>query len=162
MTPHDVEEYTALRDTIRERGTARVWIFVVGLVAWAALAIATAALASLPIATLLPLLVLAGVFDAVLALHVGVERIGRYIQVTFEDAAARGGEHAAMAFGTPARGTNVDPLFASIFLLAALANFVPVLIAEPVPIELIVVGAIHVAFIARVIVARRAVARSRA
>ena len=33
MTPRELEEYRALRETIRERGTARVWIFVVGLVA---------------------------------------------------------------------------------------------------------------------------------
>src|SRR5712692_11822960 len=85
MTPRDQEEYRALRATIRERGTTRIWIFVVGLVGWAGLVIATAALAALPVATLLPLLVLAVVFEAVVALHTGVERIGRYIQVFFED-----------------------------------------------------------------------------
>jgi hypothetical protein len=163
MTPRDADEYSALRDTIGQRGTARVWIFTVGLIAWAGLAMATAALASLPIATLLPLLVLAGVFDAVLALHLGVERIGRYLQVFHEDNAALPPcwEHVAMAFGKPLRGTGVDPLFTSIFLLAALGNFVPVLIAEPVPIELVVVGSLHVAFIARVIVARRAASHQR-
>ena len=30
MTARELEEYRALRATIRERGTARVWIFVVG------------------------------------------------------------------------------------------------------------------------------------
>ena len=85
MTPRELEEYTALRETIRERGTARVWIFVAGLVAWAALVIATAALAALPVATLLPLLILAGTFEAVFSLHAGVERVGRYIQVFFEE-----------------------------------------------------------------------------
>jgi len=29
MTPRELEEYRALRHTIRERGTARVWIFVI-------------------------------------------------------------------------------------------------------------------------------------
>src|SRR5947209_377037 len=85
MTPRDVEEYRALRDTIRERGTTRVWVFIAGLAVWAALVIATAALAALPVATLLPLLVLAAVFEAVLSLHIGVERIGRYLQVYFEE-----------------------------------------------------------------------------
>src|SRR5439155_3058751 len=75
MTGRDAEEYRALRATIRERGTTRVWLFVVGLAVWAALVVATAALAALPIATLLPLLLLAAVFEAVFALHVGVERI---------------------------------------------------------------------------------------
>ena len=84
MTARDHEEYRALRATIRERGTARVCIFAGGIVAWAAATIATAALASTPLATLLPLLVLASVFEAVFALHIGVERIGRYLQVFHE------------------------------------------------------------------------------
>ena len=35
MTPREVQEYTALRATIRERGTARIWVFLALLVAWA-------------------------------------------------------------------------------------------------------------------------------
>src|SRR5207253_4116872 len=97
MTLRELEEYRALRETIRERGTARVWVFLAGLVAWGALTIATAALAALPIATLLPLLVLAAAFEAVFSLHLGVERIGRYLQVFFEEDA--GWEHRAMAIG---------------------------------------------------------------
>ena len=85
MTPREVEEYRALRATIRERGTARVWIFVAGLAAWAASAIATTALAAPPLATLLPLLVLAAGFEALVTVHIGVERIGRYVQVFLED-----------------------------------------------------------------------------
>ena len=67
---------------------------------------ATAALASLPIAALLPLLVLAGVFEAVFALHTGVERIGRYIQVFFEAPGERAWEHTAMAFGRAFPGSR--------------------------------------------------------
>src|SRR2546425_3769390 len=85
MTPRELEEYRALRETIRERGTARVWIFVVGLVAWAALVIATAALAALPVATLLPLLVLAGTFEAAFSPHARVERVHPYIPGFFGD-----------------------------------------------------------------------------
>ena len=36
MTPRELEEYRELRSTVRERGTARIWIFVSGVVAWAA------------------------------------------------------------------------------------------------------------------------------
>src|SRR5437867_12947540 len=54
MTPRELEEYRALRATIRERGTARIWIFVVGLLGWAGLVTATAALAALLVAPLLP------------------------------------------------------------------------------------------------------------
>jgi hypothetical protein len=112
MTARELAEYSALRDTIRERGTARVWVFLVGLIAWATVTVATAALASLPIATLLPLLVLAAAFEALFSLHVGVERIGRYVQLFYEE--EPGWEHAAMAFGRPAAG-RADPLFAVVF-----------------------------------------------
>lgn len=115
MTPREIEEYSALRATIRERGTARVWIFVAGLAAWAAAVIATASLASLPIATLLPLLLLAGVFEAVYALHTGVERVGRYIQVFYEGDedtyVAATAPAVPTAFGAgPASGPATAPL----------------------------------------------------
>ena len=38
-----------------------------------------------PLATLVPLLVLAAAFECVFALHVGIERVGRYLQVFYED-----------------------------------------------------------------------------
>jgi len=160
MTPAEQEEYRSLRATIRERGTARIWVFVVGIIGWAALITATAALASLPVATLLPLLVLVAVFEAVFSLHVGVERIGRYVQVFLENDS--GWEHAAMAFGQPLRGTRVDPLFSTCFLIAIQMKYVPVLLAEPVAIELWVVGAAHAIVAIRVVLARRSAARQRA
>ena len=162
MTPRELEEYRALRDTIRERGTARVWVFMAGLTAWGALTVATAALAALPVATLLPLLVLAGAFEAVYGLHTGVERLGRYVQVFLEDAADRGWEHRLMAFGTAFPGSGPDPLFTVYFAGATLLNFVPVVLAGPAPIEVVVVGAAHVAFIARLLVVRHRAGRQRA
>ena len=170
MTSRELEEYKALRDTIRERGTARIWLFLAGLVTWAALTVATAALAALPVATLLPLLVLAAAFEAVFNLHVGVERIGRYVQVFFEDAAAAGAagehgspgwEHVAMAFGRSLAGSRVDPLFAAFFILATILNFIPVVLAEPVRIEVVVIGAAHVVFIGRILAARWVAGRQR-
>jgi len=77
MTARELAEYKSLRDTIRERGTTRAWLLLATFMAWAALAIASAALVALPIATLLPLLVLAVGFETGFALHTGVERIGR-------------------------------------------------------------------------------------
>ena len=164
MTPRELEEYRALRATIRERGTARVWVFVAGLGMWAGLTIATSALTTLPVAALLPLLVLAAVFEAVASLHTGVERIGRYIQVFFEDEAGdRGWEHRIMRFGAMGRlPGGSDPLFTVYFLTAALFNFVPVILAGPVPVEYGVVGAFHLLFIARLVVARRHADRQRA
>jgi hypothetical protein len=163
-TLREQEEYRALRATIRERGTARIWIFVVGLVAWAALTTATAAVASTPVATIVPLLALAAAFEAVYALHVGVERIGRYIQVFYEDSApgASGWEHAAMAFGRPKDAAALDPLFTIPFLLAALINMVPALIVQPILQELVFVGGAHALFVVRVFAARAAAGRQRA
>lgn len=172
MTPREVEEYRALRATVRERGTARVWLFFGVMAAWAAATIATAALAALPVATLLPLLVLAAGFEALFTLHTGVERIGRYIQVFYGDeegappaptsGSRREWERTVMAYGLAYPGGGSDPLFAAYFFLATILNFVPVLLAEPVRIEVIVVGAVHLIFIGRVIAARRASGRQRA
>jgi hypothetical protein len=160
MTPRDLEEYKALRDTIRERGTTRVWTVLAGLTAWGGLTIATAALATLPVATLLPLLILATAFEVVFSLHTGVERIGRYIQVFFEEEDSRGWEHVAMAYGGTFGGGS-DPIFANCFQIAAVLNFIPAILANPMPIEWGVVGAIHVLFLVRVVVARRGAARQR-
>jgi hypothetical protein len=186
MTGREQDEYRALRATIRERGTARVSLFVAGMTAWAAMTIATAALASTPLATLLPLLVLASVFEAIFALHVGVERIGRYIQVFHEEdlhaqpdppappaplpgppappalPAPRGWEHAAMAFGRPAGATAIDALFTVPFLLATLFNIAPALLLDPVRTELIFVGGAHALFVLRLFVARHLARTQRA
>src|SRR5258708_32122541 len=92
MTPRELEEYKSLRATIRERGTARLWIFVSGIAAWAAASLATTAITASPVATVVPLLVLAAVFEAGFAIHIGVERLGRYLQGFFQhDAEARKG-----------------------------------------------------------------------
>ena len=162
MTERALEEYRALRATIRERGTARVWVFVSGMAGWGAMTIATATLASTPLAVLLPLLVLAATFEGILSLHVGVERIGRYIQVFYEEDAA-GWEHAAMAFGRPAGAITTDALFLIPFCLAALCNIGPALMTEPVrAAELIVVVGAHVLFILRLVAARTGAAQQRA
>ena len=164
------DEYTALRATIRERGTARVCVFAGGIVAWTAATIATVALVSIPVATLLPLLLLASVFEAVFALHVGVERIGRYIQVFYEaDPLALSGppvlpnwEHAAMAFGRPAGAASADALFVVPFLLGTLVNLMPALALHPTASELTFVGGAHALFVVRLIVARLVAGKQRA
>jgi hypothetical protein len=160
MSTQQQEEYRALRATIRERGTAKVWLLLAGMVGWGALTIATAALASLPVATFLPLLVLAVTFEAIFNLHVGVERIGRYLQVFHEGDS--GWEHTAMSFGRPLKGTGTDPLFVAHFLIATLLNIVPALLAQPVQLELTVVGIAHLLFVIRVVLARGSASRQRA
>jgi hypothetical protein len=71
-------------------------------------------------------------------------------------------EQTAMAFGPPMAGTGSDPLFIVIFGLATICNFLPVLLAQPVRIELAAIGGAHALFVVRLIVARRATARQRA
>jgi hypothetical protein len=153
-----IEEYRALRGTIQARGTARTCIFIAGLGIWAALSLVILGVGIAPLAVVFPLLVLAGTFEAVFALHAGVERIGRYLQVFHGDT----WEQAAMAFGPPLAGTGTDPLFAGLFGLATVCNFVQVLVAGAVPAELAVLGGFHMVFLARVVMARRAAARQRA
>ena len=82
MTDRELEEYTALRATISQRGSVRTCVFVAGLAAWALVSLATI-FVSIPLITILPLVLLAGTFEAVFSLHVGVERIGRDLPVFF-------------------------------------------------------------------------------
>jgi hypothetical protein len=166
MTDDGQREYNALRSTIRERGTARVYVFAGGFAVWSALAVATAALAFSPLATLVPLLFLSAIFEAVFALHVGVERIGRYLHVFHEAATAAAPatahwEHAAAAFGRPKGAPATDPIFSMLFLLAALFNVAPALVVEPTRQELIFVGGAHALFVVRVLVARETARRQR-
>lgn len=165
MTPREVAEYTELRSTIRQRGSQRVWVFFSTLVAWAAATVATAALAGLPVATLLPLLLLAAGFEAILQLHTGVERIGRYLQVFYDEAdqstPGRGWEPVAMAYGRAHPG-GLDSLFTFYLAAASVLNFVPVLLAEPVKLEVAVVGTVHLAFIARLVFCRHKAGKQRA
>jgi hypothetical protein len=164
VNARELEEYRALRDTIRERGTARVWIFVIGFGIWGGLVMATVSIAALPEATLLPLLALAAVFEAVFALHTGVERVGRYIQVFYEadTSDSLNWEHTAMAFGRAFPGATVDPLFARFFWIATIFNFIPAVLAGAVLYEWLGIGLAHVLFIVRVVIAERHAAHQRA
>jgi len=159
-TARATEEYKALRATIRERGTARICLFCGGMVGWGALALATAALASTPLAAILPLLVLAAIFEGVYALHIGVERIGRYVQA-FHEGADPGWEQTAMAFGRPKGAASLDALFTVPFLLAAIINLGPALFLNPTTEETIFVGGAHALFAVRLFFARATAARQR-
>lgn len=163
MTSRELEEYKALRSTIRERGTARHWMLVAGLAVWAALTIAVTALASYPVATLLPLLFLAATFEAMFALHTGVERVGRYLQVFHEAVPHEAAwERTAMAYGRTFGGGGVDALFSPIFCVATLFNFIPAVLVGPAAMDWAVVGVVHLLFIVRVLVAKQQSGRQRA
>ena len=164
MTPTDFDEYSALRTTIRERGTTRVWVVLGGTIAWAGVALATVALALPPIVTLIPLLVLATSFEITFALHTGVERVGRYIQVFFEDPGGRAGwEHRIMEFGrSSTRRLSTDPLFVRSFLLGIGLNFVTVIASGPVAVEWAALGIAHALLVVRILAARREAGGQRA
>ena len=139
MSHHD-QEYAALRATIRERGTARMILLPLTFAIWAAVAVATTAAIQLPIGALLPLLVLAAGFEAIYALHINVERIGRYLQVFHEPDG--GWEHVAMEFGRRFPGRGPDALFSALFLMATAINYLPVALGGTTP-ELIAGGLLH-------------------
>ena len=149
-----------MRATIRQRGTARMVIVPLIFIGWAGTAVATAAVITVAISTLVPLLVLVAGFEAVFALHVNVERIGRYLQVFHAE--ADDWERIAMTFGERFPRSGPDPLFSRLFLLATSVNFLPAALGwENMP-ELVVLAALHFAFINRVRLARQFAASQRA
>lgn len=162
-----LEEYRALRATIRERGTARVVVTTITFVSWAGLALAAYALSVGPLVGLLPLVVLAAGFEGVFALHVGVERIGRYLQARYEEPAGTPGwEHAAMSFGANKRlNPGVDALFFWPFIIATLLNLMLVLLlhgGEDIPVQSIVWFSLgHGILAGRLVSARRFARRQR-
>ena len=161
------QEYAALRDTIRERGTARVAVFVAIMGIWGALVVATASALSLPVASLIPLVVLGAGFEAIAALHIGVERVGRYIQVRYERDLAesaevpRTWERASMMWGKRFPGSGTDPLFATSFFLAIVVNYLPVAFAGEIS-ELVLLAIAHAALAWRITRVRAWAARQRA
>jgi hypothetical protein len=151
-------EFEALRATIRERGTVRMILLPVTFGVWAGAAIATTAAVALPIGALLPLIVLAAGFEAIYALHINVERIGRYIQVFHEPGG--GWEHVAMTFGQRFPGRGPDALFSNLFLMATALNYLPVALGGSAP-ELVVAALLHLVLAFHIGTARRRASKQR-
>ena len=165
MTNHSEAEYAVLRQTIALRGTARMALLPLVMMGWAALALVVLTFSDAPVASLLPLAVLAGGFEAIHALHVGVERIGRYLQVYYESPeSGPRWETVAMAVGPALPGGGIDPLFTFVFVSATFINVIPGLTVVPRPTatELGVIGVLHVLVVLRIVRARGAAARQRA
>ena len=154
------DEYQVLRATIQQRGTARMVLIPLIFVGWAATAVATAAVITVAVSTLVPLLILVAGFEAVFALHVNVERIGRYLQVFHERDI--GWERVVMTFGQRFPASGLDPLFSRLFVLATSVNFLPAALGwENVP-ELVILAVLHLLFINRVRLGRIHAANQRA
>ena len=156
-------EFASLRATIAMRGTVRMAVLPATLLGWALVAVLLLLFGELPAAVIFPLAVLVGGFEAIHALHVGAERIGRYIQVYYEDAPdSPRWETTAMAVGPALPGGGIDPLFSVVFIAATLANLIPAFNPIPTRAELGVLLPLHFAFIVRIVRARGAAARQRA
>jgi hypothetical protein len=168
MIRHARSEYLVLRRTIAQRGALRPVLVVAGIGTWALVLTVVVAWLPYPVAAAIPLLVIAATFEAIRPLHFGSERIGRYLQVFYEEAGEPGRplrdtpswERVAMSFGK-VPGVGGHPLFVPIFFLATLANYLAVIIPGPLPIEMGTLAIPHVAFIAWLIAADRAMKRQR-
>jgi len=157
-------EFTVLRQTISTRGTVRIILLPATFLGWSAVISAPLFTSGrLPVNALFSLAVLAAGFEAIHALHVGVERIGRYLQVFYE-AGSDGPrwETTCMMVGPALPGGGVDPLFTLLFASATVVNVIPALLAGLTRWEMVVIGAIHAAFLVRIGRARWAAARQRA
>ncbi len=155
-----LEEYKALRATIRERGSLRFLVAAITFSVWAAAAIAIAAYVVIPMFAVAPLVVLAAGFEITFAIHVGVERIGRFVQLRYESIDGPAGpswERTAMALRLSSGGAH--SLFLPAFLVAATVNWLLGLMlilgaASPdelrgVGTEIVLFGACHAVAIAR-------------
>jgi len=153
-------EYAALRQTIAIRGTARMLTVPVICLGWAALALLAP---RTPSAALVSLTVLVAGFEAVHALHVGTERIGRYIQVYYESRpVGPRWESTAMLVGPALPGGGIDPLFSGVFLGTSLLNLVTTSMPWSVSATVTSVTVVHAAFAGRIVRARLAASRQRA
>jgi len=112
---------------------------------------------------LAPFVVLAATFEINFFIHTGVERIGRYIQVFYEEReGAAGWETIAMSYGTKFP-SGLDPLFSIVFASAAALNFLSSIAVEQrrsAWIALSLVG--HLAFAYRIVSAKALAGSQRA
>jgi hypothetical protein len=156
MTEQQLHEFRSLRDTVASRGQLRVTLTVAGLSVWAAVLTALVIALTPPVTAVIPLTLLVATFEAIRPLHFGAERIGRYLQVFYEEKGAAADapltppawERTAMAFGAAVPGAAGHPLFAPVFAIAALVNLLAAVLAEPLPEELAVLSLPHLAFLA--------------
>lgn len=159
LTSLALAEYRELRATIRERGSLRHVVILITFSVWTATMLWAASTFSIPLFLVLPLVVLMAGFEVSFALHVGVERIGRFIQVRYERevGASVSWERTAMTLRVP--GGGIDPLFLNVFLAAGILNLLTGVWISPIThgssdaafqqVELALFVAAHAAVIVR-------------
>jgi hypothetical protein len=118
-----VHEYAAMRQAIAQRGQMKATVALVGFLGWAALWTAGFALISDVRAPAVSLAVLWATFEIIRPLHIGAERLGRYLQVFYETPGqVPAWEHTAMALGAAVPGAAGHPLYIPLFVGATLLN----------------------------------------
>jgi hypothetical protein len=164
-----IHEFAALRATIQSRGGTRILSFLAGICAWAVTLTAVLAWLPSPMASLVPLVLLLTTFEVVRVQHLVVERIGRYVQVFYEEAGSGADalrpptwERAAMHFGPATPGAGGHPLFLPVFAVAVLANSLAIIFPGPIAVEAGTLAVPHVAFVAWMLYCDRGMRRQRA
>ncbi len=174
IDPIQLEEFRALRASIRDRAIARLLFLAVAWVAWAALA--TAIMLVLPAAPLLalPLVVLFAAFEVNLGIVRSTERIAAYLRVVFEERrAAPGWESTCAELARHDSAAAGDPLFFWIFVAVVCAYYLCVIVAagetaDPSTraredsLDLALLTAVHGAALLRFVLAQRALSGGRA
>jgi len=163
MSPSQ-SEFTVLRQTIAARGTVRMVLLPVTVIGWTS--ITAALLQGLTVPGLLPLVplsVLIAGFEAIHALNVGVERIGRYLQVYYEGRSdGPMWETTAMSVGPGLPGGGIDPLFTVVFIAVSALNLALAAPELRTMTAIVTLVPVHAIFWIRVIRARGAATRQRA
>ena len=167
-----LEEFRALRASVRERAIARVLLLAMTWLGWAALATAIMLVVPAPLLLTVPLVVLLAAFEVNLATVRTAERVSQYLRVVFEEGrAVSGWETACADLARRYPGGVGDPLFLWVFVAVLCANYVCVVIAIPETadparawedsLDLALVTALHLALVLRFVLARRALRAGR-
>jgi hypothetical protein len=168
-----LEEFRALQAAIRERTSARLLFLAIAWVGWASLA--TAIMLVLPAAPLLvlPLVLLLASFEVNLGIIRGVEHIGAYLRLAFEERRAVPGWETASADLARRYPRGVaDPVLFWPFVAVLGANYLCVVLAagetaDPAihvredSLDLALVTALHAAVLVRFVFGRRGLASGR-
>lgn len=134
-----------------------------GLAVWAIVLLAASITEMEAIVSFMPLLVLAATYETSFFIHTGVERVGRYLQVFYEEAAGTPlWETTAMNYGASFKG-GADPLFGALFHIAIATNFVVSVatLERNAPVIALLLAA-HLCAAYRIVVTKRAASTQRA
>jgi hypothetical protein len=169
-----LEEFRALRASVRERAIARVLLLAMTWLGWAALATAIMLVVPAPLLLTVPLVVLLAAFEVNLGTVRAAERVSSYLRVVFEERrAVPGWETASADLARRYPASRGDPLFLWVFVAVLCANYLCVVIAIPETtdpsartredlLDLALVTALHMSLVVRFLLARRALHAGRA